>query len=173
MFINVNLTLILVWPTLALGIPKKQLAFQFCFSDEILKKSKYWKMFILSLFSNSNTCIFYRFGSSETTNKNGDGNVLMLESAFNEENQCFYPSETFSSCQIACQNVSTSLTSSNPSLSNFYHMLTEIKEQVQIQWRIGYPKPGFWVLEATPWKNEFKASLTRLFFIFPPEFWYI
>ena len=55
----------------------------------------------------------------------------MLESAFNEENQCFYPSETFLSCQIACQNGSTSITtSSNPSLSNFYHMLTEIKEQV-------------------------------------------
>ena len=158
MFINVNLTLILVWPTLALGIPKKQLAFQFCFSDEILKKSKYWKMFILSLFSNSNTCIFYRFGSSETTNKNGDGNVLMLESAFNEENQCFYPSETFSSCQIACQNVSTSLTSSNPSLSNFYHMLTEIKEQVQISGLSDTRNPGFGFWKRCHGKMSFKAS---------------
>ena len=159
MFINVNLTLILVWPTLALGIPKKQLAFQFCFSDEILKKSKYWKMFILSLFSNSNTCIFYRFGSSETTNKNVDGNVLMLESAFNEENQCFYPSETFSSCQIACQNGSTSLTSSNPpSLSNFYHMLTEIKEQVQISGGSDTRNPGFGFWKRCHGKMSFKAS---------------
>ena len=32
-------------------------------------------------------------------------------------------------------------------------------------WRIGYPKPTFRVLEV-PWWNRFKASQTRLFFIF-------
>ena len=37
---------------------------------------------------------------------------------------------------------------------------------------IGYPKPGFRVLEE-PWSNEFKTSGTRLFFIFWPNFWYI
>ena len=94
----------------------------------LLVKTPIYLVFIVNTLTY--LCIFYRFGSSDTNNTNGDGNVMMLESTLNEENQCFYPSETFPSCQIACQNVSTSLTSSNTSLSNFYHMLTEIKEQV-------------------------------------------
>ena len=94
----------------------------------LLVKTPIYLVFIVN--THTYLCIFYRFGSSDTNNTNGDGNVMMLESTLKEENQCFYPSETFPSCQIACQNVSTSLTSSNTSLSNFYHMLTEIKEQV-------------------------------------------
>ena len=68
----------------------------------------------------------FRFGTSERI----DGNILTVDSAFTEDNDSFHPSSSFQSCQVPNPPLSSNSGHPPPSLSSYYHILTDIQEQV-------------------------------------------
>jgi len=67
-----------------------------------------------------------RFGTSERI----DGNILTVDSAFTEDNDSFHPSSSFQSCQVPNPPLSSNSGHPPPSLSSYYHILTDIQEQL-------------------------------------------
>ena len=94
----------------------------------------------------------FRFGTSERI----DGNILTVDSAFTEDNDSFHPSSSFQSCQVPNPPLSSNSGHPPPSLSSYYHLLTDIQEQVSKMCTISF----FYLTSHKTWFLVFIALRT-------------
>lgn len=99
----------------------------------------------------------FRFGTSERI----DGNILTVDSAFTEDNDSFHPSSSFQSCQVPNPPLSSNSGHPPPSLSSYYHILTDIQEQVSKMCTISF----FYLTSHKTWFLVFIALRTRNYVI--------